>query len=88
MHACHQLFILLQGFCVNIVIVLAVMAAAVMGYPLGAPEQACAEIRPLGHVAIGNMATGTVPYYVNISSFNDGYVGGQTYTSKLVKLEI
>ena len=58
------------------------MAATVMGYPLGAPEQACADIRPLDHIAIDNMATGAVPYYVNISSLSDGYLGGQTYTGK------
>ena len=58
------------------------MAATVMGYPSGAPEQACVEISPLGHTAVDNMATGPVPYSVNISSLSTGYVGGQTYTSK------
>ena len=59
-----------------------VTTATVMGYPLGAPEQACVEIRPLGHTGTNNMATGPIPYTVNTSSLSDGYVGGGTYPSK------
>ena len=63
-------------------LVLVVTTATVIGYPLGAPEQACVEIRPLGHTRVNNTATGPIPYTVNTSSLSDGYVAGQAYPSK------
>ena len=55
-------------------LVLVVTATTVLGLPQGAPEQACADILPLGHTTPGNMATGAVPFTVDISSLNNGYI--------------
>ena len=52
---------------------------AVVGYQHGAPTTACFTVTP-DH---GNSnATGPVPFIVDISSLDDGYTGGETYTSK------
>ena len=51
----------------------------VVGYSTGAPTSTCATITP-DH--IGNTATGPVPYSVNISSLDGGYMPGQNYTSE------
>jgi len=61
---------------------LAVTVAAVMGYPSGAPESACGDLVPAGHTSPANSATGDVPFIVNTSSLDGGYVGGQSYTSE------
>jgi len=60
---------------------LAVTVTAVMGFPNGAPEQACDSLTP-GHTIPPNQVVGDVPFIVNISSLDDGYVGGQSYTSE------
>ena len=72
---------MLQGFNSNILLVLVVTATTVLGLPMGAPEQACSTITPVGHTAVNNMATGSVPFNVDISSINSSYIPGQTYTS-------
>ena len=64
-------------------LVLVVTATTVLGYPLGAPEPACVDIFPIGHnTTVENMATGPVPFTVDISSLNNGYTPGQSYRSK------
>ena len=52
---------------------------AVVGYGAGAPPSACFTITP-DHG--DSNATGPVPFIVDISSLDDGYTGGETYTSK------
>jgi len=71
--------LLLQEFYLSILLLLAVTVTAVMGYSSGAPESACDNLIP-GHSP--SQDTGPVPFIVNISSLNDGYVGGQSYTSE------
>ena len=61
---------------------LVVTSATVLGLPTGAPDGACADIYPVGHAAMPNMANDTLPYYVNISSLSNGYVPGRNYASK------
>ena len=70
---------LLQGFYLTVVLLLGVSVTAVVGYPSGAPTQACTTITPDHNVST---ATGSVPYIVNISSLDNGYVPGQNYTSE------
>jgi len=53
----------------------------VLGLPGGAPEGACMTFTP-GHTNPPNMATGEVPFYVNISEITDYYEPDETYTSK------
>ena len=57
---------------------LAVAVTAVLGSSSGAPSSACSSITP-GHPP--STATGAVPFSVNISSLDCGYLPGQTYTS-------
>jgi len=52
-----------------------------MGFSGGASPQACENLTP-GHTSPANQAVGDVPFIVNISSLNGGYVGGQSYTSE------
>ena len=61
-------------------LLLGVTVPAVVGMSSGAPEGACTTITP-EHGS--NMPANTaVPYTVNISSLANGYVPGQSYTSK------
>ena len=60
---------------------LVVTTTAVLGLPLGAPEAACSTATP-NHIAVPNMATGSVPYDVDISSLDGGYEPGKAYTIK------
>ena len=60
-------------------LLLGVAVNAVIGNRFGAPPEACSTITP-GHG--DSMATGEVPYTVDISSLTSGYVPGQNYTSK------
>ena len=69
---------MLQGFCLAIMLFLGVTVTVVVGNMAGAPPEACSTITP-GHGT--SMATGAVPYTVDISSLTDGYVPGQNYTS-------
>ena len=57
---------------------MAVAVTVVVGFPTGAPSLACSSMTP-GHSS--NTATGPVPFNVNISSLDGGYLPGQTYTS-------
>ena len=57
---------------------LAVAVTAVVGYSTGPPIEACIHMTP-DHPP--NTATGPVPFSVNISSLDSGYLPGQTYTS-------
>ena len=61
-----------------------VAVTAVVGYSSGAPDVACSTITP-GHGTIG--ATGLVPFNVNISSLDGGYIPGQTYTSQYITMK-
>ena len=58
--------------------ILAIAVTAVVGYSSGPPNFACITMTP-GHFS--NTATGPVPFTVNISSLDSGYLPGQTYTS-------
>lgn len=61
---------------------LVVTTDTVLGYPAGAPTAACSNIRP-NHTNPSNMATGLVPFTINIINLtNNSYVPGQIYTSK------
>ena len=71
---------MLQAFYLTIVLLLGVSVSAVVGLSGGAPTQACTTITP-NHSG-GSTATGPVPYIVNISSLDNGYVPGQSYTSE------
>ena len=51
----------------------------VVGHSAGAPNSACAFMMPLHK---GNKATTLVPYTVDISSLDNGYVPGQSYSSE------
>ena len=61
-------------------LLLAVAVTAVVGMSGGAPSSACSEITPshYPHAA----STSSVPYNVNISNLDDGYIPGQAYTSE------
>ena len=54
-------------------LLLGVSVTAVVGRSSGAPTAACSNITP-GHGA--STATGSVPYSVNISSLDGGYIPG------------
>lgn len=60
-------------------LILVAAVTAVMGYGTGAPPAACVTITP-DHGT--SRAVGPVPYIVNISSLDDGYTPGETYTSE------
>ena len=77
-----SLWFILQGFCLNVVLALVLTTSAVLGRPNGAPMEACANIYPVGHMTGNNTANDTVPFNVDISSLNNGYVAGQSYDSK------
>ena len=57
--------------------IIAVAVTAVVGYPSGAPSSTCSSMTPI-HPS--STATGPVPFNVNISSLESGYLPGQTYT--------
>ena len=59
-------------------LILAVAITAVMGYSSGPPDSACSTMTPLHPPST---ASGPVPFSVNISSLNHGYLPGTTYTS-------
>ena len=69
----------IQEVCLTIVLLLGVSITEVVGRPTGAPAAACTTITP-SHG--GSTATGPVPYNVNISSLDGGYIPGQNYTSE------
>ena len=75
-----HIYLLLQGFYLTIVLLLGVAVTAVVGFPSGAPASACSTISP-NHMNTSPQ-TSAVPYTVNISSLTNGYVPGQSYTSK------
>ena len=75
-----HVYLLLQGFCLTIVLLLGAVVTVVVGFPTGAPSAACTTITP-NHSGT-TAATSAVPYTVNISSLADGYIPGQSYTSK------
>ena len=52
-----------------------------MALPLGAPPTACGNIVPQ-HTSVDNMASGPVPFEVDISSIGSSYVPNYNYTSK------
>ena len=75
-----HIYLLLQGFYQIVVLLLGVIVTAVVGFPSGAPSSACSTISP-NHAGT-TPQTSAVPYTVNISSLTNGYVPGQSYTSK------
>ena len=73
--------IVVQELCLRIVLLLSAVAiTAVVGNGRGAPPAACDSITPEGHGT--STATDPVPYNVNISSLDNGYIAGETYTSE------
>ena len=62
-----------------------VAVTAVVGLSSGAPDSACSTITP-GHGT--SVATGPVPFKVNISSLDGGYIPGQTYASECITMNI
>ena len=74
--------LLLQGFYLTVVLLLGVPVTEVMGFSSGAPSGACSTISPDPTRHGANPQTSAVPYTVNISSLANGYVPGQSYTSK------
>ena len=75
-----HVYLLFQGFYLTIVLLLGITVTTVVGRMNGAPPEACATITP-SHG--GNTPqTSAVPYSVNISNLADGYMPGQSYTSK------
>ena len=62
-------------------LLLSVAVTAVVGYSSGAPESTCSTITPLHG---SSTATGLVPFNVDISSLDGGYIPGQTYTSEYI----
>ena len=71
----------MQAFYLTIVLSLSVTCTVtvVVGNSTGAPTAACSTITP-GHG--GSTTTDPVPYNVNISSLDGGYIPGQSYTSE------
>jgi len=59
----------------------AMSISVVMALPLGAPPTACGNIVPQ-HTSVDNMASGPVPFEVDISSIGSSYVPNYNYTSK------
>ena len=64
-------------------LVLAVSTATVLGFPTGAPVDACNGLMP-NHPSPPNMAVGDSPFYVNTSDIIGGYyMPGELYRSEL-----
>ena len=66
-------------------LVLTLSTTAMLGFPTGAPETACATLMPVGHTDPANQATGDVPFDVDISDLGAGpcYIPGDMYESKM-----
>ena len=76
--------LLLQGTILLPVLLFTISTAVVMAYPPGAPIQACengTNIIPR-HISITNMASGAVPFTVDISNIGNRYTPGSNYTSE------
>ena len=59
----------------------------VLGSSSGAPDpNACSTITP-NHYGT-SPATGPVPFNVDISSLDSGYIPGQTYTSEYITIQL
>ena len=56
---------------------------AVLGLPDGAPSPVCASLIPLAHTIPANMATGDVPFNVDINATGGCYAPGDMYQSKM-----
>ena len=63
-------------------LLLGVPVTVVMGFSSGAPSGACTTISPDPARHGAPPQTVDFPYYVNISSLDNGYVPGQSYPSK------
>ena len=64
-------------------LLVAVTATTVLGFPSGAPPLACPNIYPVGHNTTNNTANGTIPFTVNTSSLtNYTYTPGAQHASK------
>ena len=62
---------------------LAVTTTAVLGWPAGASPDSCTNgLMPAGHTNPANIATGPVPYNVNISNIGESYIPGANYISE------
>ena len=65
-------------------LVLTLSITAVLGFPTGAPTDACTNGLMPNHGNPANMATGDVPFNVDISDLGGRcYVPGDTYESKM-----
>ena len=63
-------------------LILTVSKAAVLGFPMGAPSDACTNGLMPQHTSPANSASGDVPFSVNISDIGDSYTPEEMYTSK------
>ena len=55
----------------------------ILGFPDGASSDACTNgLIPAGHANPANMATGDVPFNVNITEIGNSYTPGQMYSSE------
>ena len=71
--------IILQEFhLLSALLLLAVTVNEVVGYSSGAPNAACAAVTPQHTTP----QTTSVPFIVNISSLEGGYIPEQNYTSE------
>ena len=59
-----------------------VSVPAILGLPGGAPSQACTNGLVPAHTSPANMATGDVPFNVNITEIGNSYTPGQMYSSE------
>ena len=56
---------------------------AILGFPSGAPSDTCYnDFLPAAHLSPANMATGDVPFNVNITEIGNSYTPGQMYSSE------
>ena len=64
-------------------LLLTLSITVVLGLPTGAPDTACTNGLMPNHGDVNNMATGDVPFIVNISNIGSYYVPGDMYESKM-----
>ena len=67
-------------------LILALSTTAVLGFPLGAPMDACSNgLMPAGHTPPDNMVgDDPFPYNIDISDIGASYIPGINYTSEYV----
>ena len=75
----HCAYLLLQEFWLSVMLTLSLSINAVLGFPTGAPIDACYSITPNHGVP---SSSEPLPYTVSISNIGDYYMPGRTYTSE------